>query len=85
MEKITTKYGQKNILMTKRQFIAIVIVCMLFMILTVTMAIMTAKTMNELQAVKEENNAFELENTALDAENNELHKQIYYMEKETSD
>lgn len=85
MEKITTKQGQKNILMTKRQFIAMAIVCVLLMAVSVAMAIMTAKTMNELQAVKEEKNAFELENTALDAANNELHKQIYYMEKEASD
>ena len=85
MEKITTKHGQKNILMTKRQFIAMAIVCVLFMAVSITMAIMTAKTMNELQAVQDEKNVFELRNTALDAENNELHKQIYYMEKETSD
>ena len=49
------------------------------------MAVMTANTMNELKSVEQERNALGLKNSALDAENNELHKQIYYMEKESSD
>lgn len=85
MEKITTKQGQKNILMTKRQFIVMVIVCVLLWVTTATMAVMTADTMNELKSVEQERNALGLKNSALDAENNELHKQIYYMEKESSD
>lgn len=85
MEKITTKQGQKNILMTKRQFIVMVIVCVLLWVTTATMAVMTANTMNELKSVEQERNALGLKNSALDAENNELHKQIYYMEKESSD
>lgn len=85
MEKITTKHGQKNILMTKRQFIAMVIVCVLLWVTTATMAIITANTINALKSVEQERNALGLENSALDAENNELHKQIYYMEKESSD
>lgn len=85
MEKITTKQGQKNILMTKRQFIVMVIVCVLLWVTTATMAVMTANTMNELKSVEQERNALGLKNSALDAENDELHKQIYYMEKEASD
>ena len=85
MEKITTKHGQKNILMTKRQFIAMVIVCVLLWMTTATMAVITANTINALKSVEQERNALGLKNSALDAENDELHKQIYYMEKEASD
>lgn len=85
MEKITTKQGQKNILMSKRQFIVMVIVCVLLWATTATMAVVTVNTMDELKSVEQERNALGLKNSALDAENNELHKQIYYMEKESSD
>ena len=85
MEKITTKQGQKNILMSKRQFIVMVIVCVLLWVTTATMAVVTVNTMDELKSVEQERNALGLKNSALDAENNELHKQIYYMEKESSD
>ena len=62
-----------------------VIVCVLLWVTTATMAVVTVNTMDELKSVEQERNALGLKNSALDAENNELHKQIYYMEKESSD